>query len=30
MFDGIGGGFERIMAMNESIWARHANSWIGW
>lgn len=30
MLNGIGPGFERIMAMNESTWARHANPWSGW
>lgn len=26
----LGFGSERIMAMNASVWARHANPWSGW
>ncbi|WP_296766378.1 DUF6653 family protein [Sediminimonas sp.] len=26
----LGPGFERMMSMNETVWARHANPWSGW
>lgn len=26
----LGLGSERMMAMNETVWARHANPWSGW
>jgi hypothetical protein len=30
MLNGLGQRAERLMAMNSTVWARHANPWSGW